>query len=190
MLSVCLTSAAYKPAEHTEDLEVLLSLIAGKNKDALALLYQKTSSAVYSFALSILKHRHDAEDVLHDAFVNIWSAAGHYHSQGKPMAWIMTVTRNLCLLKLRERKRISDIPEEDVLRTEADSAPDPGESLLLRQILTLLTEEEQQIVTLHAVAGFKHREIAAFLDLPLPTVLSKYTRALKKLKKELAKGEV
>jgi len=77
-----------------------------------------------------------------------------------------------------------------VLRTEADSAPDPGESLLLRQILTLLTEEEQQIVTLHAVAGFKHREIAAFLDLPLPTVLSKYTRALKKLKKELAKGEV
>ena len=45
-----------------------------------------------------------------------------------------------------------------------------------------LSEEERQIVMLHAVAGFKHREIAATLDLPLATVLSKYNRALKKLK--------
>ena len=52
-----------------------------------------------------------------------------------------------------------------------------------------LSDEERQIVVLHVVSGFRHREIAAFLDMALPTVLSKYSRALKKLKKSLSKGE-
>ena len=46
-----------------------------------------------------------------------------------------------------------------------------------------LNQQERQIVVLHAVSGFRHREIAQLLQLPLPTVLSKYHRALKKLKK-------
>lgn len=52
-----------------------------------------------------------------------------------------------------------------------------------------LTDQERQIVMLHAVAGFKHREIAELLELPLSTVLSKYRRALKKLRHSLEKGE-
>ena len=48
-----------------------------------------------------------------------------------------------------------------------------------------LSDEERQIVTLHAVSGFKHREIAELMELPLPTVLSKYSRALKRLKQRL-----
>lgn len=59
----------------------------------------------------------------------------------------------------------------------------------MTQCMTRLTDEERQIVVLHAVAGFKHREIAQIMDLLLPTVLSKYNRALKKLKEELMKGE-
>ena len=55
--------------------------------------------------------------------------------------------------------------------------------------MTRLSDEERQIVVLHAVAGFKHREIADIVELPLPTVLSKYHRALKKLRAFLEKGE-
>ena len=46
-----------------------------------------------------------------------------------------------------------------------------------------LTDEEREIVMLHAVAGFKHREIAHMMDMALATVLSKYHRAMKKLQK-------
>jgi RNA polymerase sigma-70 factor (ECF subfamily) len=60
---------------------------------------------------------------------------------------------------------------------------------VLDACLGQLSDEERQIVVLHAVAGFRHREIAALLELPLPTVLSKYSRALKKLKALLTKGE-
>ena len=51
-----------------------------------------------------------------------------------------------------------------------------------------VSDEESQIVMLHAVAGLKHREIADMLDMPLATVLSKYNRALKKMRR-IIEGE-
>ena len=56
---------------------------------------------------------------------------------------------------------------------------------MIRQCMDRLSDEERQIVVLHAVAGFRHREIGALLELPLSTVLSKYHRAIKKLKEHL-----
>ena len=67
-------------------------------------------------------------------------------------------------------------------------AVDHEDRMMLAALLRLLTEEERQIVVLHAVSGMKHREIAALLKMNLSTVLSKYNRALKKLR-EAAKGE-
>ncbi|MBQ2325886.1 MAG: sigma-70 family RNA polymerase sigma factor, partial [Clostridia bacterium] len=64
----------------------------------------------------------------------------------------------------------------------------PEDTAILRVCMESLTEEELRIVVLHAVSGFKHREIASLLSLPLPTVLSKYSRSIKKLKKMLADG--
>ena len=51
--------------------------------------------------------------------------------------------------------------------------------------MSVLDAEERQIVILHAMTGFRHREIAEVLDLPTGTVLSKYNRALKKMRKEM-----
>ena len=52
-------------------------------------------------------------------------------------------------------------------------------------MLSALSDEERQIVTLHALTGLRHREIAALLELPLPTVLSKYHRAIRKMRADL-----
>ncbi len=57
--------------------------------------------------------------------------------------------------------------------------------MVLKSALEILKEDERQIVLLHASAGLKHREIAADLQMPLATVLSKYNRAIKKLKQYL-----
>ena len=59
---------------------------------------------------------------------------------------------------------------------------DVDESALLQHALAVIGEEERRIVMLHAVTGMKHREIAALLEMPLATVLSKYHRALKKMR--------
>jgi RNA polymerase sigma-70 factor (ECF subfamily) len=55
-------------------------------------------------------------------------------------------------------------------------------------MLKLLSDEERQIITLHAVSGLKHRQIAELLDIPLSTVLSKYNRAIKKLQNKTEGG--
>ena len=168
------------------DMDDLLFRIAAGEQAALAQLYEHTQASVFGFALSILKNTHDAEDVLHDCYVAVWQGAAGYRSRGKPLAWILTITRNLCLQQLRTRSRVSDLAPED---WEPYLADKEGVTLedrsILRSCMEQLRDEERQIVTLHALSGFKHREIAAILQLPLPTVLSKYHRAVKRLKQHL-----
>lgn len=177
------------PAGGAAELDRCLAALACGSLDALEPLYRRTSGAVYAFALSLLKNPHDAEDVLHDCYLNLCAGAESYRSAGKPMAWILTIARNLCYQKLRERQRTADLPEEDWeqwLRTREGLSQE--DRVILRQCMELLSDEERQIVSLHAVAGFRHREIAALLSLPLSTVLSKYRRAIRKLRQHLERS--
>lgn len=93
--------------------EQCLSAIKKQDLNALEELYCRTGASVFGFALSVLKNAQDAEDVMHDLYVTVWSGAEKYRAEGRPMAWIMTITRNLCLQKLREYRKRSDIPKED-----------------------------------------------------------------------------
>ncbi len=187
-------AASAKRRDVTQRKEELLDhyiyRIAKNDKKALVELYHATSAAVYGLALSILKNSHDAEDVLQECYISIASASGSYRSQGKPMAWIMTITRNLCLMKFREYKKTSTLPDEDwekyLVRNNRVTLED---RLVLTECMKRLSDIERQIVVLHVVAGLKHREIAKAFGIPLPTVLSKHSRALKKLKKLLMEGE-
>jgi len=122
----------------------------------------------------------------------VHSAAAAYRSSGKPMAWLITIAKNLCLMKLRERKKKAEVEDEDFFinaQYNEDSRLTPEDAFILNECMNELSDEERQIVVLHVVSGFKHREIASFLNMALPTVLSKYHRALKKLKNSLSKGE-
>jgi RNA polymerase sigma-70 factor (ECF subfamily) len=100
--------------------------MAEGDNDAFRDLYQQTSSAVYGFALSILRNVHDAENVMHDAYLRIHRSAAAYQPMGKPMAWILTIAKNICLMQLRQQKRSVPLePEADFvlpeLRTEMDA---------------------------------------------------------------------
>lgn len=167
-----------------EAVEQCLFRIREQDPEALEEFYYRTSTSVYGFALSILKNAQDAEDVMHDLYLLVWSGAGTYRAAGKPMAWVLTITRNLCLQKLREYRKRSDIPQEDwETYIGGNSKMSPEDKLILAECLKHLSDEERQVVVLNAVSGFKHREIAKLLEMPLSTVLSKYNRAMKKLRK-------
>lgn len=160
------------------DLDRWLKAAAQGDRDALQQLYHAAAPAVYAYALSLLKNRYDAEDVLQDCFVTLRTTQS-YRSQGKPMAWIMTVTRNLCLKKLQDASRTAAAAEED--RFIAVTA-DPEDRLVIESCMKVLSDEERQIVILHAVAGFTHRQIGSHLNLKTATVLTKYHRAIRKLR--------
>ena len=177
----CMTVAEPDPGADAA-LEAYIARIAEGDKDALAGLYGRTRPAIYGFALSVVKNAHDAEDILHDVYLQVWNAAAGYRAQGKPMAWLLTITRNLSISRLREHGRTEPLAQEDWQDRLADNpAVTHEDRLMLQAMLSALGDQERQIVTLHALTGLRHREIAELLGLPLPTVLSKYSRALKKL---------
>lgn len=176
---------AQPQADRNSLLDDLLKSIQSGDRDALAALYHEVSSSVYSFSLSILKNVHDAEDVLQDCFIRIYQSADQYHSTGKPMAWIMTIAKNLCYMRLRQQSKTDSLPEQwDNLIAWNEEAT-TIDRVVLQQCMSRLTDEQRQIVVLHAVAGLKHREIAQLMDLALPTVLSKYHRAIQKLRNNI-----
>ena len=135
------------------------------------------------FYLPVERRNNYDEYAMQETYIKAFQNAGSYTPMGKPMAWLLTITKNLALMKLRTESGRNEALDETL--------PSPGfeectlDRLTLQTALNALSEEERQIVTLHAIAGMKHREIAGMLGLPLATVLSKYHRSLSKLKKLL-----
>ena len=167
----------------TEAYEIYILDISNGSKEALELLYNKTKSYVYGYAFSMLNNVTDAEDVMQDTYVNIYKYASMYNPRNKPLAWILTITKNLCLNKLKQKKRRkeTDISDIEHIITK-DKRHMHHDYTFARTILEELTEEEKKIIILSSVEGLKYREIAHLLDLNLSTVLSKYHRAMKKLR--------
>ena len=166
-----------------KDLETYLLQMRAGDKNALADLYGQTKTAVYGFALSILKNPADAEDVLQETYIKLWTACDTYESQGKPMAFLLTIAKNLCMQKYRDRSKTLDISEDEWGKFYADNTSlTSDDRLAIDTAMKHLSDEERQIVVLHATGGLKHQEIATLLKLPLSTVLSKYHRAKQKLR--------
>lgn len=175
--------------EETENLEILISRISGGDKDAFRLFYEQTKTSVYAFARSFLNNALDAEDVMQTVYLNIYRSAHLYSPSGKPMAWIITITKNLCLNKIAEKeKEIPGLSGNNHNIGHSDYV-NFDNRMLAEYCLKRLNDDERKIVVLHAVSGFKHHEIAKLLEIPLGTVLSKYQRAMKKMKKYLQGGE-
>ena len=172
-----------RPVMDPHDLEELLRQIALGSQQAFEELYRATDSAIYGYALSLMRNHHEAQDVMMDTYLKIRCAAHLYMPMGKPMAWILTITKNIARTKLRSAGR--QIPLDDLEETTPSFDRDSEEAVALEQAMKVLGDQERQILILHAVTGLKHREIAEMLGMPLATVLSKYARSLKKLKKTL-----
>ncbi|MEG1529548.1 MAG: RNA polymerase sigma factor, partial [Clostridia bacterium] len=104
------------------------------------------------------------------------------------LAWIYTIGKNLTLNEISKRKRevFSDFEDNEKVFGTYD-IDDKLSSPLIAIMNEVLNEQENQIVTLYLISGFKHREIAEMMDKPLGTVLWAYRNALLKIKKRLEK---
>lgn len=173
-----------------EILDLLLQKLAEGDMDALRDLYERVSSAVYTFALSVVQNPTTAEDVMQDAFVNIAQNANKYVSQGKPMAWIMTITKNIALMKLKRMDNRNSSLEDYMDVAKTDEFAQSDRRILLQKALNELKDEDRQIVILHAMTGMKHREIAEIMKIPLPTVLTKYKRSLEKMRRTIGGDDI
>ncbi|MGI6607382.1 MAG: RNA polymerase sigma factor [Erysipelotrichaceae bacterium] len=171
-------------------LDECIEKIASDDMDGFRQLYELTSHILYGFALSIMKNEYNAQDCLHDSYIKIIKAAKTYTSKSKPLAWMLTITRNTCLQSLRENKNRTDFTEVQwgLVSSEEDEVS-MVEREFLNQCLKKLDDKERQVVMLHSLTGYKFKEIAQILKLPLSTVLSRHNRAIKKLQQIVKQEE-
>lgn len=173
--------------------EQIVALAAG-DEDALRILYTGLSSAVYNLAFSIVKSRELAEDVMQDTFIKVKTHAASYRPGTNSKAWVLTIARNLAITALRKNayEYSADYLEETgatELSSSGRVATTVENSVLVEKALAILSDTDRQIVMLHIVGGLKHREISDMLEIPLGSVLWKYSNALKKMSKYLNQSD-
>lgn len=164
--------------------EQLIARVGRDDKDAFLELYQSINEPLFAFILGLARDPNIAQDILQETYLKIRSAAHLYQAQGKPMAWIFTIARNLTRMHYRQNQRIVGESIEEIYSAELSfSEMDHQDRIVMKKLLEHLDEEERTIILLHTVSGFKHREIAEDLEKPISTILSRYNRGIKKLRK-------
>lgn len=148
-------------------------------------------SKFYRFALKIVGNDEDAEDVIQEMLVKVWQKSEQLLEIENKEAWCMTVTRNLCIDKIRSRKknRSNDIDEYFSI---SDSGPTPDiitedkESLsIVMGTLNALPESQKEIIHLRDIEGYTYREISHITGMTEDQVKVNLFRARQKLKYEL-----
>lgn len=174
-------------SDNTKEIdESLFERIGDEDSKALEELYIKTERTMYAYVLSLVKNHEQALDIVQETYLKIRTSAHLYKSMGKPLAWMFTIAKNLYFSRLRVEKRYSNYEYEEIENSlDFSYVTNKVDKIVLESAMKILSTEEREIVMLYVVSGMKHREIAKNLDLPLPTSLSKYYRAIKKLKKYL-----
>ena len=146
-------------------------------------LYITTKRGVYSFLYTYFHDPHSAEDAMQSVYLKIKRSIGSYRPGTNAVAWILEIAKNHALDELQRNKRITyELPDELLGSVEM---PDISVMDMIRRTLN---EEEERILVLHVVWGYKHREIGKLLGLPTGTVTSKYKRSIEKVRKAYEEG--
>ncbi|MEG1008562.1 MAG: RNA polymerase sigma factor [Clostridia bacterium] len=162
----------------------LMKKIAFGDEQSFLYLYNITNKQVYSYILAIVKNTHLAEDFTQDTYISIRKNISKYQPMQKPLAWIFTIAKNHVYTYFRKEKNsieYNEVWDVDNISIENSSI----ENIVLQTAFKSLNEDERIVVILNAVNGYKFREIAKHLEISLGTVLSRYHRGIKKLKKSL-----
>ena len=163
-------------------------------EQALRTLYDRTSGKLYGVALRVVGNREWAEDVVQEAYLNIWRIAGDYRAAlSPPMAWMGVIVRSRALdfLRRRQSERADAALELDdaMAETIASDEPAPGDLLLaseqahaLNACLNQLETRQRQVVSMAYLRDLSHSELAAELKIPLGTVKTWIRRGLEQLR--------
>jgi len=166
-----------------------LKRVADGDRAALQDVYRRTSAKLYGVALRIFPDGTDAEDVLQDAFINVWQRAGSFDpARASPITWLVTLVRNKAIDRLRAQgKRVTtpiemapdivdDRPDAETCLLDAES-----DARILACIQTLPSGDATLIRTAF-FEGTTYADIATRASSPLGTIKSRIRRALIKLR--------
>ena len=173
--------------------------IKAKDSQALSKLYDIYSGFLFGLILSILKKREEAEDLLQEVFVQIWRKAPSFdHQRGNVYSWIVTLTRNKAIDRIRSKAyKTSELESEDVdsptihlatyERNPLDATILAERKEFVKQALQKIPESQREVIELAYFGGMTQSEISDELGYPLGTVKTRMRQGMIKLRHLLEK---
>jgi RNA polymerase sigma-70 factor (ECF subfamily) len=166
----------------------LLRAIANGDRQALASLYDRYAPALLAVGVRILVERREAEDVLHDVFLEVWRMAADYDERkGSVRGWLTMRMRSRAL----DRRKAAGFARVVPLEAEGEELPTTDDPSLqpdreaLKRALRDLPPDQRQVLELGYFEGLSSTEIAARVAAPVGTVKSRVAAALSKLRSVL-----
>lgn len=145
---------------------------------------------LYRFAWYYLKDKEEAADVIQEVMIKVWHRRENWHMYKSLEAWCMTITRNMCLDKLRANKHQTQDVESVMYILGHNDSPDKevqgNETFaLIRRLLDMLPDKQKEAVVLRDIEGYSYEEIADIMQIELSSVKINIHRGRKFLKEHL-----
>jgi RNA polymerase sigma factor (sigma-70 family) len=152
-------------------------------------LYRQFSKAMYNIAIRMLNNKMDAEDILQDSFIAAFSRLHELERKEAFPGWLRMIVINKCISFQRKMKvRFKELEDDRFGEDEKDALDDPLQRVdpsVVHHAFRNLPSKGRMVVVLHALEGYKHREIAELLGISESTSKTQYSRALGLLKNAL-----
>lgn len=171
-----------------------LARVASGDRSALQAVYDATSAKLFGVCLRILNDRSEAEDVLQEVYITVWSKADRFDaSRASPITWLAALARNRAIDRQRQvgRRSFQTIDEAKAVADDSESSLDSlvrgDESRRLQGCMSELDKSHEQALRSAFFDGRTYEDVAALHGVPTGTMKSWIRRALMKLKACLAR---
>jgi RNA polymerase sigma factor (sigma-70 family) len=150
-------------------------------------LYRLYSRAMYNTALRMVRHPHDAEDVLQSIFIEVFTKLDSFRYESSIGAWIKRITINKCINFLKSRRLVfTELTANSDRAETSEVAPEPEYSVdKINRAIAELPDGYRVVFNLYALEGYDHEEIGQILGVTEATSKSQYSRAKAKLRERL-----
>ena len=173
--------------------EQLLADSIKNNTSAQEELYTRFSPKMLGVCYRFAKSKEDAEDMLQEAFIKVFTQLQQFKQEGSLEGWIRKIVVHTCINHLKKTKRFSesvDLIYANSIHIKEDMIPSIMQAKQLVECIRILPIGYRTVLNLYAIEGFSHKEIGDMLDIKESTSRSQYTRAKAMLEQILIKKNI
>lgn len=156
-------------------------------------LYTRYSPKMLSVCYRFAHNREDAEDMLQDGFIKVFSQIHTFQNKGAFEGWIRRIMVHTCINHLKKNKKFNesvDIIHATGVQVREESVPSIVQAKQVVECIRLLPMGYRTVLNLYAIEGYSHKEISEMLDVEESTSRSQYTRAKQMLEDILIKKNI
>lgn len=173
--------------------EMLIQGCLEKNATAQQVLYERFSPKMLGVSYRYARNKEDAEDMLQEGFIKVFTQIHQYKGTGSLEGWIRRIVVHTCINHLKKNKKFAE--SLDIIHAKTINEPSNNIISFLQakqvvECIRLLPLGYRTVLNLYAIEGYSHREIAIFLEIEESTSRSQYTRARALLEDILIKKRI